>query len=81
MSTGHKLIAKPIERQGRRGMSWTCECGNWHPRPAAQAPWGARQAPRDTAVGYIQRLHQEHAASFLPIPTKGNGTDKGEDNA
>lgn len=62
MSAGHNLVASSIQRNGRFGTAWTCECGNWHPKPAAQSPFGTR-APMDTVVAYIQRLHGDHAVS------------------
>ena len=60
--SGHKLVSKMIKSHGQTRTSWTCECGNWHPKPASQSPWGAgRPAPMETVINYIKRLHQEHA--------------------
>jgi hypothetical protein len=61
---GHKLVTKAIQRDGRFGLYWTCECGGWHPPPAVDAPWGPLPAPRDTVVAYIKRMHREHAAAI-----------------
>jgi hypothetical protein len=63
LAPGHKLITKTIQRHGRYGTYWTCECGNWHPKPASESPWGAGGlgGPRDMVMAYITRQHAKHA--------------------
>lgn len=72
---GHKLTTKT----GRYGTSWTCECGDWRPRPADQSPWGAGRpgGPMDAVMAYIVRQHHEHAidAAQAQGESKGGATN------
>ena len=64
---GHKLVTKTIQRYGRFGTYWTCECGDWHPPRAALAPWGSGPAPQDTVIAFIKRAHQQHAIAKAEV--------------
>lgn len=55
--SGHKLIVTP-KPDGR--VSWTCECGDWHPMPARNAPF-PNPTSRETVIDFIQREHNKHA--------------------